>query len=348
MFLTLKVLLEINLFRLISKSKGHSPQRDIRKKGAFWAMSWKDLFYFTRAQRNGIILLLILIVLVVLAPAVFRRYYQPSASDHKEFLLAVEDFEQRQAAKQAAEEQEGRDSRTANHRSDGGPLRLNPHPFNPNRLAVEEWEKMGIPAYVARSIRNYENAGGQFRYKEDLGRMYLVTQEMYSQLEPYIQLPSRESQYPEPGASKQAGEAPALADDYENLRLELNAADTTGLMKLYGIGPVFSRRIVDYREKLGGYTSPEQLMEVYGMDSLRLAGIRDNLLIDSSLTRKININRAEWAELVRHPYISSNLANSIVAIRQQHGPYLSIADIRRSHLVSDEIFEKIAPYLSVE
>jgi DNA uptake protein ComE-like DNA-binding protein len=84
------------------------------------------------------------------------------------------------------------------------------------------------------------------------------------------------------------------------------------------------------------------------MDTLRLNGIRENLLVDTNLIRKININQAEWADLVRHPYINSNLANSLVAIRKQHGPYQSIADIRRSHLVTEEIFQKVSPYLTFE
>ncbi|MEE4177126.1 MAG: helix-hairpin-helix domain-containing protein [Bacteroides sp.] len=311
-------------------------------------MSWKDLFYFTRAQRNGIIVLLILILAVAFAPAVYRSFYKPPPGDSEAFLLAVEDFEERLAAMQANEEKESQAKRSYNRPAENQPVLLSPFPFNPNHLSVEDWEKMGIPAYVARSIRNYENAGGSFRYKEDVSRLYLVTDEMYSQLEPFILLPSRESQAQEQTLAENPAAASAAIENRASLQVNLNTADTTELMKLYGIGPVFSRRIVSYREKLGGYRYLDQLLEVYGMDSLRLNGIRENLMVDTTLTHKININQAEWADLVRHPYISSNLANSLVAIRKQHGPYQSIADIRRSHLVTDEIFQKVAPYLSVD
>lgn len=327
---------------------GISPKGDFPDTELFWEMNWKDLFYFTRAQRNGILVLLILIVLVILAPAVYQRFYHPPGYDDSEFLLAVTAFEAKLDSIQATEEKEQMARASPFRERGAGPVILSPFPFNPNQLPAEAWEQMGVPAYVARSIKNYEYAGGQFRFKEDVSRLYLMTDEMYSQLEPYIQLPSRELQFPEQGNFDPAGEASSLAESYASLRVELNSADTTELVRLYGIGPTFSRRIVGYREKLGGYVSIEQLLEVYGMDSLRLAGFRGNLLIDTSLTRKININQAEWAELVQHPYISSNLANSIVAIRKQHGPYQSIGDIRRSHLVNDEIFKKIAPYLSIE
>lgn len=311
-------------------------------------MSWKDLFYFTRAQRNGIIVLFILILLVAFAPAVFRSFYQSPPGDSVAFLLAVEDFEERLAAMQAAEEKENQAKTSFNRQSDNQAVLLSPFPFNPNNLPTVEWEKMGVPAYVARSIKNYENAGGRFRYKEDVSRLYLITDEIYSQLEPFIQLPSRESQTQEQALAESPSEASAAMETRTLLQVNLNTADTTELIKLYGIGPVFSRRIVNYREKLGGYRHPDQLLEVFGMDTLRLNGIRENLLVDTNLIRKININQAEWADLVRHPYINSNLANSLVAIRKQHGPYQSIADIRRSHLVTEEIFQKVSPYLTFE
>jgi hypothetical protein len=119
---------------------------------------------------------------------------------------------------------------------------------------------MGVPGYVARSIKNYENAGGQFRYKEDVSRLYLITDEMYSQLEPFIQLPSRESQTQEQALAESPSEASAAMETRTLLQVNLNTADTTELIKLYGIGPVFSRRIVSYREKLGGYRHPDQLL----------------------------------------------------------------------------------------
>ena len=311
-------------------------------------MNWRDLFYFTRAQRNGIIVLLILILLVIFAPFIFQWFYKPPVYDDADFLLAVSAFESRLDSLQAYKEKNKPVRPFMDRNTTSQPILLSPFPFNPNNLPAETWESMGIPDYVARSIKNYENAGGRFRFREDVSRLYLITDEMYSQLEPYIQLPSKESQSQEQVNSENGGDASSFPVSYENLMVNLNTADTTELMKLYGIGPVFSRRIVSYREKLGGYISTQQLLEVYGMDSLRLAEIAENLLLDTSLTRKININQAEWAELVRHPYITSNLANSIIAIRKQHGPYQSVDNVRCSHLVTDEIYKKIAPYLSVQ
>ena len=64
------------------------------------------------------------------------------------------------------------------------------------------------------------------------------------------------------------------------LTVELNGADTTTLQLLHGIGPVFARRIVRYRERLGGFTSTEQLLEVYGFTPQLLDHIRPYLRLD--------------------------------------------------------------------
>lgn len=312
-------------------------------------MAWKDLFYFSKGERNGIIVLLVLILLVLFTPGIYRLFYKPAVYDFSEFELAVKDFENRLEAMRYTAEAERLERRGFSREAPvSASLRLTPFPFDPNQLPASEWERMGIPAHVVRTIKNFENAGGSFRYKEDVKRIYLISDEMYAQLEPYIDLPARESASELPTSLSRFAERPDPAELRASLRINLNNADTTELIQLYGIGPAFSRRIANYRELLGGFRHPDQLLEVFGMDSTRLEGIRENLLIDTTGIRKINLNQAEWAELVRHPYIDRNIANSLIAIRNQHGPFNKVGDIRKSQLIDEAVFQKIAPYLSVE
>lgn len=315
-------------------------------------MAWKDLFYFSKGERNGILVLLALIIVVLFSPAVYRYFAKPKPHDFSAFEASVADFEARLEAMHEAAEAERLERRTFSREAPvSASLRLTPFPFNPNQLPAAEWERMGLPAHVVRSIKNFENAGGSFRYKEDVKRIYLISDEMYAQLEPFIELPSRDARGTSgelPASLSRFAERPDPAEIRASLRINLNTADTTELIQLYGIGPAFSRRIANYRELLGGYLHTDQLLEVFGMDSTRLEGIRQNLVIDTTAIRKINLNQAEWADLVRHPYIDRNIANSLIAIRNQHGPYQSVSDIRRSQLITDELFKKIAPYLSIE
>ncbi|MBQ2065516.1 MAG: helix-hairpin-helix domain-containing protein, partial [Paludibacteraceae bacterium] len=97
--------------------------------------------------------------------------------------------------------------------------------------------------------------------------------------------------------------------------IELNSADTLLLQELKGVGPGFARRIVKYREKLGGYYAKEQLMEVYGFTDSLYKQVSPHVTVDASKIQKLNINELGIAELKRHPYISFFEAKAIVEYR---------------------------------
>lgn len=98
-------------------------------------------------------------------------------------------------------------------------------------------------------------------------------------------------------------------------KIELNTADSLQLQELKGIGPGFARRIVIYREKLGGYYAKEQLMEVYGFTDKLYNLIKNDITVDASKIRKININKMNISQLKRHPYISYYEAKAIYDYR---------------------------------
>ena len=52
-------------------------------------------------------------------------------------------------------------------------------------------------------------------------------------------------------------------------------------------------------------------------------------------------------ELKAHPYIRWQLANMIVDYRNQHGKFASIDDLKKIQLITDEVLNKIKPYLSL-
>ncbi|MDP6908390.1 MAG: helix-hairpin-helix domain-containing protein, partial [Flavobacteriales bacterium] len=135
---------------------------------------------------------------------------------------------------------------------------------------------------------------------------------------------------------------------YEKVLVELNAADSITLIKVKGIGPFFARVIIEYREKLGGFIHKEQVMEVYGMDSVKYLAIADQLLVDSIIRAKLNVNDSELKQLLRHPYINFNQAKAIVNYRKQHGKFKNVSELQNIHLLKGETYRKIAPYLTVQ
>ena len=144
------------------------------------------------------------------------------------------------------------------------------------------------------------------------------------------------------------GNPSSLKYELNNFKVEINAADTAGFKSLKGIGSYYSNKIVKYRKALGGFISVEQLKEVYGILPEVIDQNVSRLIVDSMDIFKVDINTCETADLKRHPYISWNIANSIVQIRRSQEPYKTVEEIKKSDLVNDEIYRKIAPYLKIE
>lgn len=316
-------------------------------------MNWKDLFYFTQPERRGISLLLVLIVLILASPAIYSALRRPRVYDSTAFEQDVLRYQLLLAEYHAARAYTREQARTS---FSAAPIQLKPIPFDPNTTSAEQWQQMGMPERIARNIGNYLRAGGQFRYREDLMRIYAINQDLYNQLEPFIQLPPRpQREIRSPQSSRYADSTRSFARNqgserpsYVALVVDINKADTTELQSIRGLGPVFSRRIVSYRDLLGGYYAIDQLLEVYGMDTTRFNHIKNQISLSDEPVKKINLNTADFATLLRHPYLNRNQVNSILQIRNQHGPYKSIEQIKSSKLISDSLFAKISPYLSVD
>ncbi|MBR4803620.1 MAG: helix-hairpin-helix domain-containing protein, partial [Bacteroidales bacterium] len=127
------------------------------------------------------------------------------------------------------------------------------HPFG-GRL-----DETGLQPKQAQAAEKYRQRGGVFRKKDDLKKLFFVDEDDFQILEPYIvikKIPERERSYEHSTANAQR---PA-----ETKKIELNTADTSDLKELRGIGSGYAKRIVKYRERLGGFCKPEQLLEVYG------------------------------------------------------------------------------------
>lgn len=208
--------------------------------------------------------------------------------------------------------------------------------FNPNTATPETLALLGFDKGVVRRIERYRQKGGVFKTKDDLGKIYGMDSSFFLGIKKYIQIPVEVKQNREAKPQK------------NNLtRFDMNTADTLAFIQIDGIGPVLARRVVRYRDKLGGFVTGEQLYEVYGLDS---TVVRRVLMVayvaESYEPAKIDINAASAAQLSAHPYISGQVAKAIVAYRFQHGFFSRIEDLRNVVVVTDELYSKISPYLS--
>jgi DNA uptake protein ComE-like DNA-binding protein len=132
---------------------------------------------------------------------------------------------------------------------------------------------------------------------------------------------------------------------YDIIKVELNRADTSDIMRIPGFGSKRAQKIVEYRDKLGGYYNLAQLKEIYILQNIKLEYVEKYFTTDRKLIRKININQCDYKTLVSHPYFDSYLTKTILNYRQQNGPIRNMAHLREITHIYAELEEKIQWYV---
>lgn len=134
----------------------------------------------------------------------------------------------------------------------------------------------------------------------------------------------------------------------EPLQVAMNSADTLTWQLLYGIGPSYARRIVKYRELLGGFIRKEQLMEVYGFTTELYQKISPYVVFDEMEPRKMKINEISLKELSRHPYLDYYQARDIVDFRNRGHLFLEPSDLLAIPTMDTSTLQRIIPYLDFD
>lgn len=300
----------------------------------------KDFLTFSKKDLRGIALLvtvlILLIVIRVMLPS-FIAQQQPDLNEFEKLAIAFEESRQQAEAEKAAARQ-----RVQTHNVVPATERLKPFPFDPNNTSRETWQKLGLSLRQIGNIERYLATGGQFRVRNDFGKLFTITSEEFALLKPFILLPDN---LPESVRHKPV-EPDERMKTLPTLVLDINKADSAELVKLKGIGPVFARRIIRYRNQLGGFHHPEQLLEVFGLDSSRLATFAHSLNFTQTPVTQININSASIEDLRKHPYVDYYLAKSIVDQRIRLGRFNDPVQLRELPLMHQSLFEKLSPYLN--
>jgi len=199
------------------------------------------------------------------------------------------------------------------------------------------------------TIQNYLSKGGRFKKSEDLQRIYGLFPNEFERIAPYIKIETIDETNSNKSFTDKplTGNMPAKTYPPRYAILDINLADTTAFISLPGIGSKLAARIVNFRDKLGGFYAVAQVGETFGLPDSTFQKIKQYLKLENTSIKKININTATVDELKLHPYIRWGLANPIIAYRNEHGPFLKVEDLKKVMAVTEEIYNKMAPYLSL-
>lgn len=218
-------------------------------------------------------------------------------------------------------------------------------PFDPNTADSVQLLRLGLRPWQVRNIYRYRAKGGVYRKKEDFARLYGLSVREYRELEPYIRI--------SPDLATPAATLVGEAEHYERDTLKypvkvevaqsvnLNTTDTLLLRKVPGIGEAFARRILGYGQRLGGYVSPQQLLEIEDFPQEAIP----YFVVTEPHTKKINLNKLTLNQLQRHPYISFYQAKAITEYRRLRGPLHSLDDLKLLKDFPPEAIRRLQPYV---
>ena len=218
--------------------------------------------------------------------------------------------------------------------------------FDPNTISPDSLQLLGFPAWQAKALVRYRGDREiTFRRPTDLRRVGALDSALVEEVLELVRIAPATS--PAPARSPETYAYTPKPPPPPPASFDINSTDTIAWRSLPGIGAYRAKRIVRYRDALGGFSSIKQVAETRGLPDSTFQAIL-KYLAPGKIYRPIAINRAKYEALKKHPYISRNLANSIVKNREKFGRFNGPEDLTRLRLINDENKALIVPYLSFE
>lgn len=279
----------------------------------------------SKRNRRGIFMLVLFCLLVAITPRVLSAIYnvnEPIISFEEARQIHIEIIERKNKAKE--------NQLNSSIKRFSKPVVK----FDPKDYKVQDWEKLGLSKKQSEVVIKFASRG--IANESELKRIFVIPNELFVLIKDSVIY-----------AEKEFESRRSYKSDKKRIEIvDINLGSQQDLESLPGIGSYFATKIIEHRNELGGYLSINQLLEIWNFDNEKLDRISPYLKITESV-KKIDINQATLDKLKSHPYISYNVANSIVKMRAQN-KFISITDIKKSKLIDEELFEKIEPYLKVK
>ena len=309
-----------------------------------------DYFTFTKKERRGIIVLLVFIAFFIAVPFLYPFFIKTKKTDpsaFKEEIATLTMQQQDSAPKYTAPNYDQDNYQNYNQPSEKNytkNFKGELFDFDPNTASVADWQRLGVRDKTIATIQNYLSKGGHFYKPEDMSKIWGLHPDEVERMIPYIHIAPKENNYPQKNFENKTFDKPK----YTPTVIDVNTADTTAFIALPGIGSKLAQRIVTFRDKLGGFYTKDQIAETFGLQDSVFQKIKTRLKLTNSAVKQININTATMEEMKVHPYIRYNLANAIFQYRTQHGNFSSVAGVKNIMMVTDDLFNKVAPYLTIQ
>lgn len=233
-----------------------------------------------------------------------------------------------------------------------------PTSFDPNTVDSAALVALGLQPYQVHAWVRYREAGGLFYEPQDIQRLYTLSERDIERLMPKVKIRAaahvhrnnnrrewnHEEQRNETSSSitlQTTNETTYVHKFDKPTKVEVNTADTNLLKRIPGIGSNIARWIVERRDKLGGFYTLDQLLEVKHVEPSML----EWFTVDISQIRHVRLREMTFAEMSRFPYIGYEKAKAISNYQRIYGPITSEEQLRATHIFTDEELEKLKNYI---
>lgn len=318
-----------------------------------WKQFIREYLGFTKKERIGIFILLTLILACLFAPFAFPWFIHDKGFDHLQLdreiaelkLLEIDSSSQKKHVLRNYDENNYTNYYEPAGKKFYAKSKAEVFYFDPNTASVTDWQRLGVTDKTAETIQKYVSRGGHFNKADDISKIWGLHKNDIDRLTPYVRIAETKtvSGHNEPSRFKNEQVPYKKADP---LSVDINTSDSAGFISMPGIGNRLARRIIAFREKLGGFYSVDQVAETFGLPDSTFQKIKSWLTFSGAPVKKININTASLEELRSHPYIRYYMANAMIQYRTQHGSFSSVEDIKKIMTVTDDIYKKVSPYLT--
>ncbi len=304
----------------------------------------EDYFTFSKKERIAAMIVVVIIIIFLLLPYFFPKQKKTILVDAdtnqkiNQFRKAIDSAEKFRRKKFV-------DNNHHQYKIDDNAVATSTtlFYFDPNTLDIAGWIRLGISEKTATTILKYVSKGGKFKTPEDIRKIWSLRKNDADRIIPFVRI---ENNYT---AAKFNGSNNYKATNEKSIvLLDANTASTYDLKKIPGIGNSLPYKIINFREKLGGFLNMQQVKETYGMTDSIFQSILPFVQVLPITIKKLNINIASDFELNAHPYIDKRLSKAITIYRSQHGNYKSVNELKKIVFITDEVLQKITPYLTVD
>ncbi len=287
----------------------------------------KSFFVFNSSQRNGILFLL----LFVSGFAVISNYID----------FTTENLLDTNSKEVLAVQKELDSIKTLLMESNQPKI----YPFNPNFITDFKGYKLGMSSEEIDRLLDYRKQNKWINSKEDFQKVTKVSDSFLDQISSYFKFPDWIGN-PKP---KYSDWRKGFKEKTFDQKIDLNIATQLQLEKINGIGKSFSKRIVDYRSKLIGFSDDIQLYEVYGLDYQVVKRVLNEFTVKTPKEIiKMNLNKISASDIATIPGISFELAKRIWEFRILNERIVDFMELKKIEGLTERKLQGIQLYLKLK